>query len=77
MKKSFGNIKSQDKPTQPVGTIDTKNSKILAKLVRGIQDVPTFYRPTGKTKVLNYSFNQFVYNFYPQSILILKEYLLK
>ena len=42
-----------------------------------IQDVPTFYRPIGKTKVLNDSFNQFVYKFYPQSILILEEYLLK
>ena len=34
MKKSFGNIKSQDKPTQPVGTIDTKNSKILANFLK-------------------------------------------
>ena len=42
-----------------------------------IQDVPTFYRPIGKTKVLNDSFNRFVYKFYPQSILILEEYLLK
>ena len=42
-----------------------------------IQDVPTFHRPIGKTKVLNDSFNRFVYNFYPQSILILEEYLLK
>ena len=42
-----------------------------------IQDVPTFYRPIRKTKVLNDSFNRFVYKFYPQSILILKEYLLK
>ena len=42
-----------------------------------ILDVPTFYRPIGKTKVLNYSFNQFVYNFYSQSILILEEYLEK
>ena len=30
-----------------------------------IQDVPTFYRPIGKTKVLNESFNQLLYNFYP------------
>ena len=36
-----------------------------------IEDVPTFHRPNGKTKVLNDSFNQFLYNFYPQSILIL------
>ena len=42
-----------------------------------IQDVPTFYRPIGKTKVLNHSFNQFVYKFYQQSLLILEEYLLK
>ena len=37
-----------------------------------IQDVPNFYRPIKKTKVLNDSFRQFVYNFCPQSILILK-----
>ena len=42
-----------------------------------IQDVPTFYRPIRKTKVLNDSFNWFIYNFYPQSILILEEYLQK
>ena len=42
-----------------------------------IQDVPTFYRPTGKTKKLNDSFNRFVYKFYRQSILILEEYLLE
>ena len=42
-----------------------------------IQDVPTFYRPIKETKVLNESFNRFVYNFYLQSILILEEYLLK
>ena len=40
-----------------------------------IQDVPTFYRPIGKTKVLKDSFNQLAYNFYPKSILILEEYL--
>ena len=39
-----------------------------------IQDVPTFYRPIGKTKVLNESSNRLLYKFYPQSILILKEY---
>ena len=39
-----------------------------------IKDVPTFYRPTRKTKVL---INWFIYNFYPQSILILEEYLQK
>ena len=50
-------------------------SKILPFLE--IQDVPTFYRPIRKTKVLNDSFNRFVYKFYPQSILILEEYLLK
>ena len=42
-----------------------------------IQDGPTFYRPIRKTKVLNESFNRFVYKFYLQSILILEEYLLK
>ena len=42
-----------------------------------IQDVPTFYRSIGKAKVLNNSCNQFVYNFYPQSILILEECLQK
>ena len=42
-----------------------------------IQDVPSFYRPIGKTKVLKDFFNQFVYNFYPQSILILDGYLRK
>ena len=39
--------------------------------------IPTFYRPIRKTKVVNDSFNLFVYNFYPQSILILEEYLQK
>ena len=38
-----------------------------------IQDVPTFHRSIGKTKELNNSCNQFVYNFYPQSILVLEE----
>ena len=33
---------------------------------------PTFIGLLGKTKVLNDSCNQFVYNFYPQSILILE-----
>ena len=42
-----------------------------------VQDVLTFYRPIWKTKVLNDSFNQFVYKFFPQSILILEEYLLQ
>ena len=42
-----------------------------------IQDVPTFYRPIRKTEVLNESSNRLLYNFYPQSILILEEYLLK
>ena len=37
------------------------------------QDVPTFHRSIEKTKVLNNFCNQFVYNFYPQSILILEE----
>ena len=42
-----------------------------------IQDVPTFHRAIGKTKVLNNSCNQFVYHFYPQSILVLEECLQK
>ena len=42
-----------------------------------IQDVLTFRRSMGKAKVLNNSCNQYVYNFYPQSILILEEYLRK
>ena len=42
-----------------------------------IQDVPTFHRPNRKTKVLNDSFNRLVYKFYPQSIFILEECLLK
>ena len=42
-----------------------------------IQYVPIFHRPIGKPKVLNDSFNRFVYKFYTQSILILEEYLLK
>ena len=42
-----------------------------------IQDVSTFYRSIGKTKVLNNSCNQFLYNFYPQSMLILEECLQK
>ena len=42
-----------------------------------IQDVPTFYSPNGKRKVLHDSFNRFLYKFYLQSILILEEYLLK
>ena len=50
-------------------------SKILPFLE--IQDVPTFYRPTRKTKVLNDSFNRFVNNLYPQSILILEKSLQK
>ena len=42
-----------------------------------IQDVPTFHRFIEKTKVLNNSCNQFVCNFYPQSILVLEECLEK
>ena len=42
-----------------------------------IQDVPTFHRSIGKTKVLNNSCNRFVYSFFPQSILILEERLQK
>ena len=42
-----------------------------------IHDFPTFYRPIEKTKVLNDSFNRFVYKFYPQSILTLEKYSLK
>ena len=36
-----------------------------------IQDVPTFHRSLRKIKVLTNSCNQFVYHFYPQSILVL------
>ena len=32
-----------------------------------IQDVPTFYRPNRKMKVLNESFNQLLYKFYQKS----------
>ena len=42
-----------------------------------IQDVLTFHLFIGKTKVLNNSCNQFVYDFYPQSILGLEECLKK
>ena len=42
-----------------------------------IQDVPTFHRSIWKTKVLNNSCNQSVYNLYPQSISILVECLQK
>ena len=42
-----------------------------------IQDVPTFHRSIGKTKEVNNSCNQFVYNFYRQSILISEECLQK
>ena len=42
-----------------------------------IQDVPTFHRFIGKIKVLNNSCNQFVGNFYTQSILVLEECLQK
>ena len=45
-----------------------------------IQDVPTFHRSFGKTKVLkvlNNSCNQFAYHFYPQSVLVLEECLQK
>ena len=42
-----------------------------------IQPVPTFHRSLRKTKVLNNSCNQFVYHFYPQSILVFEECLQK
>ena len=42
-----------------------------------IKDVPTFHRSMGKAKVLKNSCNQFVYNSYPQSILILEKCLQK
>ena len=42
-----------------------------------IQDVPTFFRLIGKIKVPKDSFNRLVDTFYPQSILILEEYLQK
>ena len=38
---------------------------------------PLFIGLAGKKKVVKDSFNQFVYNLYPQSILILEEYLQK
>ena len=38
-----------------------------------IQDVPSFHRSFRKTKALNNSCNQFLYHFYPQSILVLEE----
>ena len=41
-----------------------------------IQNVPGFYRLIRKTKVQN-DFALIVYNFYPQSILMLEEYLQK
>ena len=46
-------------------------SKILPFLE--MQDFPTFHRSIRKTEVLNKSCKQFVYNLYPQSILILEE----
>ena len=45
--------------------------------IQEIQDAPTFYGPIGKIKVLCESYYRVVYNFYPQSILILEEYLQK
>ena len=50
-------------------------SKILRFLE--IQDIPTFHSPISNKKVLKDRFNRVVYNFYPQSILILEEYLTK
>ena len=38
-----------------------------------IQDALTFHRSIKKTKVLNNSCKQFVYHFYPQSILVLEK----
>ena len=45
--------------------------------ILGIQDVSTFHRSIGKTKVLINYCKQFAYHFYPQSILILEENLQK
>ena len=42
-----------------------------------VQDASTFHRSIRKTKVVINSCNQFEHNFYPQSILILEEYLEK
>ena len=42
-----------------------------------IQDVPICHGFIRKTKILNNSCNQFVYNFYLQSILVLEECLQK
>ena len=59
----------------PLFQINTPFSKI--PLFLEIQDVPTFHRLIKKTKVLNNFCNRFVYNFYPQSILVLEECLKK
>ena len=62
-------------PPPPTHTHTHIFSKITSFLE--IQCVPTFYTLIGKTKVLNETFNWLFYKFYPRSILILEEYLLK
>ena len=42
-----------------------------------IEDIPIFHRFIRKTKVLDNPCNHFVYNSYPQSILVLEEFLQK
>ena len=54
----------------PLFQINAPFSKIPSFPFLEIQDVPTFHRFIGKTEVLNNSCNQFVYNFYPQSIFV-------
>ena len=48
-------------------------SFLIFPLFLEIQDAPTFHRSIGKTKELNNSCNQYLYNLYPQIILILEE----
>ena len=73
--KLYCSIVSKGGHTPPLFLIKHHFSKIPPFL--GIRDVPTFHRFIGKTKVLGNSCNQFVYNFYPQSILVLEECLKK
>ena len=53
------------------------SSKIPPPLFLEIQDISNFHRALRKTKAQNNSCNQFVYHFYPQSILVLEECLQK
>ena len=76
--------------TTKIWKIICLNRSGLIKLVKGvippfsrstpfleIHDVPTFYRPIRKTKVLKESFNQLLFKFFQESVLILEEYLLQ